>query len=364
MNPFSLKYDPEFFCDRDKELETLTAHAKNGRNTLIHSPRRLGKSALIWHLFNKLEKEKSFETLYVDLFATANLSDLIKVFGTALLRKYYMKNFLEGAKRLFSGIKATISFSPDGSPQLGIAIGEGQEGTGLAELFDFLEKRKKPVIIAFDEFQEIATYPEKADATLRSFIQKLSNVFFIYSGSSNHVLQNMFFGAKQPFFQSADSMVLDKIDFDKYAAFIASCFHQGKKKISSEAVEYLLDFSERHTYYTQLICNESYYKSGSYLDKEQAFIIADNYLETHKVDYAGILNLLPENQKKILKAIAKEGQILKPTSIEFIIKHHLPSASSTLQAVKALEEKEMIYKTLNGYKIYDVFFRRFLEKYF
>lgn len=300
----------------------------------------------------------------MDLFAAANLNDLIKEFGEALLRKYYVKNLLEGVKNLFSGIKATISFSPDGSPKLSIGTVEGQGSSDLAGLFDFLEKRKKPVLVAFDEFQEIASFPEKAEALMRSFAQKLTNVSFIYSGSSNHVLQQMFFGTRQPFFQSSDSMALGKIATDEYAAFIDYCFSTGKKKISSDAVDYLLEFSEGHTYYTQLICNESYYKSGRALQAEEAYGIAHNYLETRKADYAGILNLLPENQKKVIKAVAREGRVPQPTSIDFLIKHNLPSTSSTLQAVKALEEKEMIYKTTEGYKVYDVFFRRFLEKYF
>ena len=364
MNPFSMKYHPDFFCDREQELQLLTDNALNGRNTLIHSPRRLGKSALILHLFHQMEKEKRFETLYVDLFAAANLHDLIREFGEALLRKYYVKNLLEGVRNLFSGIQATISFSPDGSPKLGISTVEGQGSTDLAGLFDFLENRKKPVIVAFDEFQEIADFPEKAEALLRSFAQQLNNVSFIYSGSSNHVLRDMFFGTRQPFFQSADSMVLDKIATADYAAFIGHCFRTGKKKITPDAVDYLLDFSEGHTYYTQLICNESYYKSAHALNRDEAYGIANNYLETRKADYAGILNLLPENQKKVIKAIAREGRVQQPTSIDFLIRHNLPSTSSTLQAVKALEEKEMIYKTANGYKVYDVFFRRFLEKYF
>jgi ribosomal protein S18 len=174
----------------------------------------------------------------------------------------------------------------------------------------------------------------------------------------------MFFGAKQPFYQSSESMVLGKIDRTEYASFINSCFQFGNKKISERAIDYLLDFSETHTYYTQLICNQAFYKSDKTLDYEEAVTISQNYIETRKLDYTDILNLMAENQRKLIKAIAKEGVIGKPTSIEFLIKYKLPSASSSLQAVKVLTEKEMLFRTPNGYKVYDVFFRRFLEKYY
>ena len=271
---------------------------------------------------------------------------------------------LEGVKKLFAGLSANVSFSQDGMPQLNIGTQEGQSSSSLRELLFFLEQRKNPVIIAFDEFQELASYPEKAEAMLRSFVQQLNNVTFIYSGSSKHILQEMFFGPKQPFFQSSDSMVLSKIEADKYASFIDRCFSYGKKKINESAIDYLLEFSETHTYYTQLICNQAFYKSGKNFTRKEAISITQNYLETHKIDYAGILNLLSENQIKVIKAIAKDGGVKKPSAIEFLIKHNLPSSSSTMQALNALLEKEMIYKTTNTYKVYDVFFRRFLDKYY
>jgi len=73
-----------------------------------------------------------------------------------------------------------------GTPHLSLNIGEGQINSSLEQLFNYLENRKKPVLVAFDEFQEVATYPEKAEAALRTIIQQLSNVHFIFSGSSMH----------------------------------------------------------------------------------------------------------------------------------------------------------------------------------
>lgn len=364
MNPFTLSYDPIYFCDREKEIQQLKSNAINGLNTLIHSPRRLGKSALIHHLFHQLEHSKDFETLYVDLFATQNLNDFVKYFGEALLKRYHSKNLLTGVKKLFRGLHASISFSIDGSPQLSLGFGEGQAKTSLSQLFDYLEQRKKPVLVAFDEFQEVADYPEKAEAVLRTFIQQLRNVNFIFSGSSNHILQNMFYSAKQPFYQSSESILLEKIEIGKYKSFINNCFETHKKSISGDAIDYLLEFTETHTYYTQVICNQAFYKSGKKLGLPEVQKIANNYIEIRKLDYFSIYNLLPENQKRVIKAIAKEGIARKPSSINFMMKHQLPSSSSTLQALHALIDKEIIFQTLDGYKVYDVFFRRFLERYF
>jgi len=364
MNPFTLNYNPEYFCDRELELEALYENLLNGRNTLLHSPRRLGKSALIKHLFNSLEKQDKAETIFIDLFATQNMEGLIRVFAEKLLAKYHMKNLLLGIKKLLKGISPNLSFSPDGTPSLSLAISETQQASTLLELFNYLELRKKKVVVAFDEFQVISSYPEKAEALLRTHLQSLTNVQFIFSGSSNHLLQEMFFSAKRPFYQSVEVLVLGKIGRDAYSVFIKKLFTSFNKKVTEEAANHLLNFSDTYTYYTQAICNQAFSKTTDELTAEEAIQVTDLYIETRKEDYHNLLRLLPENQKKVAVAIANEELVSKPSSIEFIIKNKLPSVSSTSLALRALVSKELIYRTNEGYIIYDVFFKRFLQKYF
>jgi len=364
MNPFTLQYDQKYFCDRKNELQQLNENLNNGRNTLLHSPRRLGKSALIKHLFNRLEKQKSYETIFIDLFATNDMESLIRVFAEKLLAKYHRKNFLKGVNSLLKGLSPNLSFSPDGTPKLGLSINETQQESTLSDLFQYLESRKKKVVVAFDEFQEIANYPEKAEAILRTHIQELNNVRFIFSGSSNHLLQQMFFSAKRPFYQSVDVLVLEKINHSTYFNFIKKLFEAFNKKVSAEAVSHLLNFSDDYTYYTQAISNQAFSKTEENLSFEEAIKITATYIENRKVDYQNLMRLLPENQKKVVVAVANEEIVNKPSSIDFIINNKLPSVSSTNQAIKALEDKEIVYKSTEGYTVYDVFFKRFLQMYY
>lgn len=364
MNPFTTYYQPKYFCDREDDISYLTNNLSNGLNTLVHSPRRLGKSAMIKHLFHKLEQKNKLETIYVDLFATTNTLDLIRNLAESILEKYHSKNIFTGIKKLLKGITASLSFSESGIPTLSLSLSEGQMDSSLGQLFSYLESKNKQVVVAFDEFQEVANYPEKAEALLRTHIQKLTNVRFIFSGSSNHILQNMFYSAKRPLYQSSEVLVLDKIDHDKYFQFIRYGFKEFKKTIETEAINHILDFTEGYTYYTQAICNQAFFKAENSISYEDSQVLTTSYIENRKVDYMGLYSLLAENHKKIAVAIAKEGTVLKPTAIEFLMKHKLPSASSTLQSVNALTSKEILYKNPDGYRVYDVFFRRFLERYF
>ena len=192
----------------------------------------------------------------------------------------------------------------------------------------------------------------------------MKNVNFIFSGSSSHLLHEMFFTAKRPFYQSSDVIVLDKIEREEYFQFIQNTFSKNSKTITTEALNYIIDFTDSYTYYTQAICNRCFYCTEKELDKEQTKQIINDYLDNRKIDYQSILNLLPDNQKRLAIAIAKEKIVKQPTSMDFIMKYKLPSASSTLQAVRVLTEKEIIYKSNEGFWIYDVFFGGFLEKYY
>lgn len=364
MNPFGITYNPEFFCDRQKETQQLKSNITNGLNTLLHSPRRLGKTALIHHLFYHLEKEKQYDTLYIDLFSTRDMNGLITLLAEKTLKKYHSRNFFQGIKTVLKGISPVVTFSPDGSPSLSLNLQQSQQEQTLDEIFGFIEKQKKQVVIAFDEFQEVASYPEKAEATLRTFIQLMKQVKFIFSGSSNHLLQEMFYSAKRPFYQSSEVLVLDKIDKEIYSRFITETFQKQAKKIDEDAVEAILDFSETYTYYTQICCNQCFSKTEKKLTAIKTQIILKEYLESRKADYLQLFSLLPENQKKVAVAVAKKGVVSQPTAFEFIMKYKLPAGSSTLQAVKSLTEKEILYYYQGKYSIYDVFFKQFLSTYY
>ena len=76
-NPFVYQgyVSPAYFCDRSEETEELIANLQNGRNTVLISPRRIGKTGLIKNTFyHILEQEKDAKCLYLDIFATKNQS--------------------------------------------------------------------------------------------------------------------------------------------------------------------------------------------------------------------------------------------------------------------------------------------------
>jgi len=79
-NPFLISgyYSPDYFCDRETETEKIIAALENDRNISLISPRRLGKTGLIHHVFHKIsENDKHTVCIYFDIFSTCNMNDFV-----------------------------------------------------------------------------------------------------------------------------------------------------------------------------------------------------------------------------------------------------------------------------------------------
>ena len=278
-NPFLVTgyHSPEYFCDRRQETETMIQALYNGRNVTLIAPRRMGKTGLVKNVFYKLHEQGKF---------------------------------IKSCRPVFTFDELT------GQPKVTIDIVPSSEEATLREIFDYLRSSEKRCYIAIDEFQQIAEYPEKgAEALLRSYIQFVPNINFIFAGSKQHIMQQMFHSAKRPFYQSTQTQVIDRIARDEYYRFAADFFTRQGRKLAEETFGYLYDAFDGHTWYIRL-----------------------------------------------LKAIAKAGCVREINSGDFITEYRLRAASSVNSALKRLIDREMVCKTADGYIVYDRFMAIWLRQ--
>ena len=105
-NPFLVAgYDsPRYFCDRKTESENLLDTLRNGRNITLTSPRRLGKTGLIKHIFHLLKTQESgTSAIYIDLFPTSSLYDFTSEFASAVLGQLDSNPVKTGSSPNFRG---------------------------------------------------------------------------------------------------------------------------------------------------------------------------------------------------------------------------------------------------------------------
>lgn len=369
-NPFPTSgyYGPVYFCDRESETQKITQLLQNGQSCLLLGNRRLGKTALIHHLRQSLPSNWGF--IYLDILPTENQSQLLNSLGSALLEAFGEQDSV-GKKvwEFIKGFRPLISFDQlSGLPQVTFQTFHTEKP--IADILSFLATLDQPTVIALDEFQQIQAYPEQNTNTwLRSAIQQLQNVFFLFSGSRQSVLHELFADARRPFFKCTTPIKLEKIELEIYRDFIVQTFQRNGKNLSPTLAAEILDWTKRHTYYVQLLCNKLFqvpvkdYAQGDWHSCAQQ-ILAEN--ETFFIHYR---TLLSTQQWKLLVAIALAGRAYAPTSKDFLTKYNLGSSATVFKSIDSLLEKDMIYKEYDEdgaiyYEVYDVFFERWIQNTF
>jgi len=69
-NPFVLSpaIPDELFCDRQQESDMLIRSITNQENVVITSPRRVGKTGLVYHCFNHPAIKAQYVTISIPFF--------------------------------------------------------------------------------------------------------------------------------------------------------------------------------------------------------------------------------------------------------------------------------------------------------
>lgn len=368
-NPFITtgKIPAELFCDRKEESKRLLQSLSNGANVVLMSPRRVGKTQLMYYCFDKHIISDNYITFFIDILKTSSLREFTyelgkTVFNTLATRGQKMQKMAMATMRSLTG---NIGFDPiTALPTFGIAIGDIQNPTySLEEIFRTLEGAGKKCIVAIDEFQQITNYHEKhMEALLRSHIQTLTNTQFVFAGSERHLLEEMFLDSARPFYNSADIQSLEVIEEEKYADFVKQHFHDGEKKISDEAIDHVYRTFDGNTYYNQKTMREAYASTArntvcSKEMTEQIILMMTREADRH---YSELMARLSLPQKELLYAIAKEHRARQITSSAFIRRHSLKSASSVQSSIKKLLEFGLVSFDAGDYHIADQLMRLWL----
>ena len=371
QNPFVVgRYiSSDYFCDREKETAFLIKQIKNGRNVALISPRRMGKTGLIYHTFHQETLTQHFHTFFVDIYATTSLAEFVYLLGKAIYDELKPKG-KQCRERFFQIITSLqMGFKWDalsGEPSFDISLGDIQAPqTTLDEIFEYLEAADMPCVVAIDEFQQISNYEEKnVEALLRTKIQQCKQTQFVFAGSKRHLMSNMFNSSSKPFYQSAICMGLDPIPLETYTSFASRLFEERGKHVSEELISRVYQQFNGCTWFVQMLMNELFSLTAheERCDIGKLDLAIQNVILTQEGSYQDLMSHLAPKQKLILQAIAREGKAKAVTSSAFIKKYNLPSASSVQSAIKGLLKNDIITQEDNCYRVYDYFFATWLAK--
>ncbi len=372
-NPFIIKayHSKELFCDREHELQMMLTNCLNHTDMTLISQRRMGKTGLILRLFDELhDVHPEVATIYIDIFATRSLDDFIKVLAQAAMKTFTPIQTI--GEKLMTFIKSLRpQFSYDnitGEPQLTFTYQSQQEREHtLGSLLDFLESQDTHVVIAIDEFQQIREYSKvNMEALLRSRVQHCRNLTFIYCGSKKHLMTDIFANEKRPFYSSTIFVGLNPIDEESYAPFIKRLFAAGNKNISDEAIKFILQWTRRHTFYTQMLCHQVFASGNELIAISVVKRACSQILEMNEPVYMQYYQMLTARQWNMLIAVAKEEAVTNVTATHFLSQYKIGAPSTATRIVASLLTKGLLYDEVSLQSgtvitVSDVFFSQWLK---
>lgn len=302
---------------REKEIQLIKELILSGQSIVIIAPRRMGKTSLMLELIRQLKNEGYF-TCNIDVFSSSNIPSLARritesVFANKKLDKYFrqaLTNITEAFKNIkFKSELEDYSFILEFNSKAKNAPFDLLEDS-LNLIDQYAAKNSKKMLAAFDEFGDIKKLDgEHLVKLFRSVIQLQQNTTFLFSGSYESVMSELFVSRKAPFYRMTRIIELGNIDYQDFEKYLKELFIKNNIDVDSDRISEMLSFTKGHPYYTQLYAQElmiNYKLSDKKLLAsheeiiEQLLIVEKSFLEKNWED----LSKKREN-KVIITNIAK-----------------------------------------------------------
>lgn len=342
MNPFKIDgiVDGVDYMPR-KESEELLKYHEAGRNVLIRGPRRTGKSSLVVNTFQRVD----CRFIRIDFWGVKTEAKAIEKMARA---------FEPFCKKLpvLSGFNVG-----------GIGL-QWKSPDSLSSVEDLLQIalelcKKKPAVVFLDEFQALLDLPDSDQflGTLRSEIQAQAEVQYIFAGSNQNQLMEIFYSQRSPFFKSAALMEVGSLDRDDFIQWLEDKFAATDRSIDPKLWDAVFQLSYSIPGDVQDICyhlwNDA--EEGGEISAADFGATLKRVLQERSSGYEGMWNMLTYNQQKIAIGLARYRDD-KYTSNEFMQLSGATSSASIKRGIEALESKGLIWMSSKRWIFSDPFF--------
>ena len=359
MNPF--KYgnivQDEFFTDRAIELERVKQAMDSENHLVLISPRRFGKSSLIRKALSQLNRP----SITIDLMKVLSVSDL----AAQLLKGVFGIYPLEKVKHIIAHFRIlpTISMNPV-SDALDVTFMPTQNSSvALEDALSLVEKVSTPehrIIVVLDEFQEVNSIQKGLDRQLRSIMQAQRGINYIFLGSQESMMTEIFEHKKSPFYHFGQLMHLSKIPYDDFYLYIKQrlldkpdCTAEEREAYMDSTVKGILAITKCHPYYTQQLASAVY----NLMQYESCF---DNVIPSavnmlvseHDLDYERLWLSMNLTDRKVLSSLAQAGTADAALQMR---------TSTAYSSINRLIKKGYVIKT-ETFEIEDPFFARWIVR--
>ena len=356
-NPFKFGtiVDGPFFTDREKEIIRIKSFLKGKNHLIMISPRRFGKTSLV----RKILDESKRKYIYLDMQLIVSEED----FASQLLKRIYRIFTFEKLKsriKLFRIIPSLILNPVTGEAEIKFKPGS-KELTPLEDVLNLIEKMSsanRRIIVVFDEFQDIFRINANLDKMLRSVMQEHKNVNYVFMGSNESMIREIFEKRNSSFYRFGSLFTLGKIPEPEFQSFLNERFSQVTKEAESISNE-IVKVTTLHPYYTQQLAFtvwEIIERSG--YTKQVVDAAVDEIIRSHDNDFERIWNTFNRTDMAVLAGISASD--ISPLSDDFNRLFGTGAPSTVFSALQRLTQKGILIKEGQTYYFDDPFLEQWI----
>lgn len=348
-NPFvfgSVTYGANF-TDRKEESHRLLQNFNNGVNTLLISPRRIGKTSLVRRVSEMAEPSLKF--VFIDIFSCRSEAEFYETFATSVIKQTSSKleEALRYIKEFLSRLNPQISLSPDKVSEFSLSFGVTLKDESILDIMRLpemiAEKKGYRIVICIDEFQQIGEFADSElfQRKLRTSWQHHRHVCYCLYGSKKHLMNELFEKRNKPFYKFCDVINLGKISTENWVEYICGQFESGGKHISPELAEKICTLVENHSSYVQHLSWLVWLYTDQSAGEKELELGFEDLLNQNSILFERQTENLSSYQLNFLRALVL-GVDSEFTKQEVLSKYKLGSSANVSAIKKALIRKELI----------------------
>jgi hypothetical protein len=367
------------FVNRVIELDRLVGDLTAGQKIFLISPRRYGKSSLIRQALTSLGRSGTL-TVEVTVSSFSSYVAFLEGYARALVAAETKwdraRTWLRDAVR---SARAEVRYVPDptlvtpGSGSLSVSfptVRSDRDVSRLAqEVFALPARlaaaRKRPVVVALDEFQAIGGFNGgSVEHALRAAVQHQREVGYVFAGSEPSLMERML-TPRRPFYKAGPVMRLEKIPAGEFAAFLETRFTKSGIRPEPGLGLAIVELAGNLPYDVQRLAHETWdevrvgsRKKATLDDLHQAL---KRLLVEQETMFEAMWQRLTLPQRAVLRSVVLEdGRELM--SADSRTRHRLGGASSVQAALGALRRDDVIAREGDRYVVVDSLLREWVAR--
>jgi len=352
------------FCGRQVLLSDLNRFFKTGQNVVLVGERRIGKTSLVFEAAH----QAGVPILFIDVLGVRSIDALVQqILRGVFALEEKAGGLLQKLRKSLAALRPTISPDPvTGSMTIGVSPGRQLTPESIPAVLDVVADAaaRRSAVVFFDEFQDILKVEgavEEVVAQMRSRIQFLSNVPFVFAGSIRQDMELLFTSPDSPFFKSAVPVHLGPLTFEEFAPWLTERFEQGRRKIDQDMMKDCFELCQNLPGDIQQLCEALWACTapGDEIDSQALNRALALIYSREQKAYEQALVSLKSIHLRVLLALAHQGGE-KPTSKMFMEAAGVRHSNAIMQALTRLAALRLVHKTEHGWRFDNPFFRTWL----